>query len=272
MRCELSARQLSSASNSLLHMVSRGGGQTGIRGREKLLYAGFQVCRWLSKPRPVELTHVCLCEVLILAAQSSRHVNIADAERAPQRGTYGQYHIVKSACVPGPTVEETTHIGVLPQPEEMGDAIRHRDEIALLAPIRVRWVRGPKQHDLTGSDDLVVGLPDHTGHTALVGFTWPVDIKKLYAGPTRGGRLSIRDFPQHPLIEHIFTSRIEVQGLQLCRRGTIIKPVGPVAIRRRTRRVQEGALLTCTPGPQRLRIGHVVGVQQIPIGFRRTTA
>src|SRR4029450_11144379 len=179
MRYELSARQLSSALNSLLQMVSRGVGKTCISGREKLLHAGFQVCRWLRKPRPVEFAHVCLCEVLILAAQGRRHVNIPDAERAPQRRTYGQHHIVKSAGAPGPAVEETTHIGVLPQPEEMSDAIRNRDEIALLTTIRVRWVRGPKQHDLTGSDDLVVGLPDHTGHTALVGFTWPVDIKKL---------------------------------------------------------------------------------------------
>src|SRR5262245_1205063 len=124
---------------------------------------------------------------------------------------------------------------MLPQPEEMGNTIRHRDEIARLATIRVRGVRGPKQHDLTGSDELVVGLPDHTGHTTLVGFPWPVDMKKLYASPPRGGRLSIRDCLQHPLIEHIFTFRIEVQWPQVCRRGTIIKPVGPVAIRRRTR-------------------------------------
>lgn len=189
--------------------------KTRAIGSEKLLHASFQTGRWLRKSRPVEFAHVCLCEILILAEQGSRHVNIADAERAPQRGTYGQDRIVKGACAPGPAVEETTHVGVLPQPEEMGEAIRDRDEIALLATIRVRWVRGPKQHDLAGSDDLVVGLPDHTGHTALVGFTWPVDIKKLYAGPTRGRRLSIRDFLQDPLIEHIFTFSVEVQGLQL---------------------------------------------------------
>jgi hypothetical protein len=65
MRCELSARQLSSSSNSLLHMVSRGVGKTCISGREKLLHAGFQACWWLRKPRPVEFPSGSFCLQII---------------------------------------------------------------------------------------------------------------------------------------------------------------------------------------------------------------
>ena len=153
---------------------------------EKLLHASFQAGGRLVKPCPVEFPHVCLREVLILTAQCRRHVNIANTGWAPQRGTHSQDHIVKGPRAPGAAVEETTDVGVLPQPEEMGDAIRDADKIALLATIRVRCVRGPKQHDLTGSDDLVVGLPDHARHTALVGFAWPIDIKN-FKPAQRGG-------------------------------------------------------------------------------------
>jgi len=196
-------------------MVSLGVWKARAIGGEKLLHTSFQAGRWLSKPCPVQFAHICLRKVLILTAQRYRHVNIADTERAPQRGTHGQDYIVKGAHTPCPAVEQTTHVRVLPQPEEMADAIRDTDKIALLATIRVRCIRGPKQHDLTGSDKLVVGLPDHTRHTTLVGFTWSVNIKKLQASPTRWCRLPIRDFPQYPLIEHIFTFSVEVQWLKL---------------------------------------------------------
>jgi hypothetical protein len=89
-------------------------GRACVSGREKPLYAGFQVGRWLRKPCPVEFAHVCLREVLALPAQGSRHVNIPDAGWAPQRGTNSQDHIVKGAYVPGPAIKETTHVGVLP--------------------------------------------------------------------------------------------------------------------------------------------------------------
>ena len=62
-------------------------------------------------------------------------------------------------------------MGVLPQPQQMGDAIRDKHEIAPLTTIRVCHIRGPKQGDLAVADDLLISVPDHTRHRAFVSLT-----------------------------------------------------------------------------------------------------
>ncbi len=111
---------------------------------ERLLHAGFQAGRWLGKPGTAQFAHVRLRKVLILTAQCSRHLDVTDTLRALQRGTHGKYKIVKGPRHACPTVKEATHVGVLPQPEQMCNAIRDKHEIALLATIRVRHISRPK--------------------------------------------------------------------------------------------------------------------------------
>ena len=83
--------------SGLCHVVNLWMWKTHAIGSEKLLHASFQARRWLGKPCSIQFAHVCLRKILILTAQRCRHVNIADAERAPQRVTHGQNHIVKGA-------------------------------------------------------------------------------------------------------------------------------------------------------------------------------
>jgi hypothetical protein len=146
-----------------------------------------------GKPGTAQFAYVRLREVLILTAQCHGHLDVADTRRASQRSTHGKDQFVKGPRHACPTVEEPTHLGVLPQPEQLDEAIRDKHEIAPLAPIRVRHIRGPKQGDLAGPDELLIRVPDHTRHRAFVGLTWPIVIRTLATSRVTVTRLDLND-------------------------------------------------------------------------------
>src|SRR5262249_21395551 len=172
-------------------------------------------------------------EVLVLAANGLRHVNIFDIHRPAKRIEHRTDHVAETFSSASSDVENAIYSTCAQQPSQNRNGVIDIDEIsALLAIGNTLTMRFEQTHRPARPCD-IENLGQDTGHVALVIFVWPVDIEKLQANPM-GRQFFLLNVPvDHRKIEQVLAPAIEIHRLKLAqriRRPVIVETMAAIAV------------------------------------------
>ena len=139
-------------------------------------HALFERGDGLRAPRPSQLAHIGLSEILILRADSK---GISMYRICGSRSSAAKTASASSSNVPrrsGRAVEDTTGPAGFPEPEQVVDAVLHEDEVSPLSAIGIGRIVRLEERNLAFFVDLATSMPNDTRHAPLVAF---------FAGRTR---------------------------------------------------------------------------------------
>ncbi len=149
----------------------------------------------------------------------------------------------------------------------MVDAVVDEDEVAALAAVGHARLGRLEQGDLAPVDGLMITVPGHARHPALVPLVGTVDVEELQARPTAGDRAAGPEHFHHPRVEIVLALAVEVERAEPIGMRPVVEPQRSVAVGGGAGGIDEGRRVRGAPPPEPLRVLDVVSSEVVPVGL-----